>query len=373
MPAWAMAPLLAATTVPPRIDVYTMGQGDDLFERFGHAAICVTYPFRSQRARCFNYGTTDFGSPPEELGWAFLRGNAKFWVSVWDRDRMLQQYVKHDRTVWVQTLPLSPEAAQTVAARLEHDALPENREYVYHHFRDNCSTRVRDIVDGADGGSLEASRTRSAPASFRGAAATRLSGETGLVFAADFLVGRGADVPLSQWDAMFLPDQLRTTLEERYGVAPHVVYERRGKAFAQNRPQTAPLHLAVGAALTSIPALLAGRAARLRLAAALLGTILGLLALVPWCVAALTQVPELRFNEVLLLLLPTDFVLLSSNARLRRQYLAVRLAGLVLASLLLGVGVLRQPLLVLAVAVAAPLAWLWQRHATARFASTTTS
>ncbi|HMR76374.1 MAG TPA: hypothetical protein PKD61_14725, partial [Polyangiaceae bacterium] len=86
--------LIAATALPPQIDVYTMGQGEHLFERFGHAAICVT---RASQSRCYNYGTTDFGSPPEELGYAFLRGTAEFWVSVWDRDRMLQQYKKHDR------------------------------------------------------------------------------------------------------------------------------------------------------------------------------------------------------------------------------------------------------------------------------------
>ena len=96
--------LAAALGSAPTVDVYTMGQGSDLFERFGHAAICVT---RAEGTRCYNYGTTDFASPPEELGWRFLRGDAKFWVSVWPLPRMLEVYRQHDRTVWRQRLPLS--------------------------------------------------------------------------------------------------------------------------------------------------------------------------------------------------------------------------------------------------------------------------
>ena len=47
---------------PPLIDVYTMGPGDELFSRFGHAAICVI-DTQSPLGRCYNYGTADFSTP----------------------------------------------------------------------------------------------------------------------------------------------------------------------------------------------------------------------------------------------------------------------------------------------------------------------
>jgi len=32
-----------ASTLTPHIDLYTMGPGPHIFERFGHAALCVVY------------------------------------------------------------------------------------------------------------------------------------------------------------------------------------------------------------------------------------------------------------------------------------------------------------------------------------------
>ena len=57
----------------------------------------------------------------------------------------MADYTAADRTIWVQRLPLTDAQAVTLAARLEHDARPENREYLYDHFMDNCTTRLRDI------------------------------------------------------------------------------------------------------------------------------------------------------------------------------------------------------------------------------------
>ena len=101
--------MLLSSTVnaAPSIDVYTMGQGDELFSAFGHAAICVTDESQP-RGRCYNYGTADF-TTPVPLTWAFIRGRALFWVSTTDVPHMLHYYVSVGRAVWRQTLALSPD------------------------------------------------------------------------------------------------------------------------------------------------------------------------------------------------------------------------------------------------------------------------
>jgi hypothetical protein len=115
--AVAAAAVLAAQPVP-QIDVYTMGSGDALFHRFGHAAICTVYADDPRASKCFNYGTTDFGSPPSELGWSFVRGHSPFWVSVWPVQRMVDLYVADDRSVWRQRIPLEPAQVIPVAPML---------------------------------------------------------------------------------------------------------------------------------------------------------------------------------------------------------------------------------------------------------------
>src|SRR5581483_2002964 len=105
---WSIV-LFAATLAAPRIELYTMGAGDDLFSAFGHAAICVLDE-QSPRGRCYNYGTADFRTPLP-LTWDFIRGRARFWVSVADLPAMLWLYRQEDRTVYRQRLALSDEQA----------------------------------------------------------------------------------------------------------------------------------------------------------------------------------------------------------------------------------------------------------------------
>jgi hypothetical protein len=61
----------------PIVELYTMGQGDLMFEKFGHAALCIRYARQPRRTRCYNYGTTDFDSVVP-LIWGFLRGRSLF-------------------------------------------------------------------------------------------------------------------------------------------------------------------------------------------------------------------------------------------------------------------------------------------------------
>jgi len=52
----------AIETQPPAIDVLTFGVGDRIFEKFGHAAICLRYHEPHHPTVCFNYGVTDFSA-----------------------------------------------------------------------------------------------------------------------------------------------------------------------------------------------------------------------------------------------------------------------------------------------------------------------
>src|SRR5947207_2198338 len=113
----ALLGVLLLSTQPATVELYTMGPGDDLFSAFGHAAICVR-DARSPAGRCYNYGTADFRTPVP-LTFHFIRGRARFWVSVIDLPRLLWLYRGADRTVYRQRLPLPPAQADALAAALE--------------------------------------------------------------------------------------------------------------------------------------------------------------------------------------------------------------------------------------------------------------
>src|SRR5512144_1981292 len=124
-----------AHAAPPSIELYTMGQGDEIFSAFGHAAICVTGD-DAPAGRCYNYGTADF-TTPVPLTWNFIRGRALFWVSVTDTFHMLRYYEHVGRAVWRQRLTLTPDQAERVAAALAASSDERVKYYRYHHFDDN--------------------------------------------------------------------------------------------------------------------------------------------------------------------------------------------------------------------------------------------
>jgi hypothetical protein len=97
------------------VELYTIGPGDDLFSKFGHAALCVFDEGRTG-GRCFNYGTADF-STPGPLTWEVARGRAEFWVSVSPYREMLRLYLAEDRTIYRQVLPLTATTTSSTTAR----------------------------------------------------------------------------------------------------------------------------------------------------------------------------------------------------------------------------------------------------------------
>ena len=339
----------------PIVELYTMGQGDLMFEKFGHAALCIRFPREPRRTRCYNYGSTDFDSVVP-LFWGFLRGRSVFWVSVSSRARMLEHYREADRSIWRQVIELPPAQAAALADALARDSREENRYYDYHHYRDNCSTRLRDHLDRVTGGALSAARREpSRHGTYREISRRGFAADTALLLASDLILGREADRRPDNYEAMFLPDVLRAEVEARLGARPELVYTRRGPPFASDPGLGGRwLWLALAALLAAPVAasrfLLGGR--RERAAIAVAAVPLALVGLVLWALAVVSPLPEVRWNELLLVFMPWDLVLVVAGPERRRRYARARAAELVLVSLLRAVGLLRQPIWLL---VAMPL------------------
>lgn len=347
------------SALEPVVELYTMGVGEGLFERFGHAAMCLRWPSAPWLDRCVNYGTADFQTPGP-LTWAFLRGRADFWVSTATPGEMLAHYRAVDRTVWRQVLPLTRAETDALVARLDRDTTPETLHFTYHHFNDNCTTRLRDLIDGATGGRLRAgssARPEGGGGTLRDEVRRGFAEETWLLVVSDLVLGRAIDVTPTRWQMMFLPAAFRDEVRERFGAEPVVVYERRGRRIAQDPGWGGRGWLLLLAALLAAPVALSWRAGRReRAALAPAAVTLGLAGAVVWALAIVSALPELRWNEAALVLVPLDLALPLLPERWRRAYARARVAGLAIVAALLAAGVLRQPLWAPLLVAAAPLA-----------------
>jgi hypothetical protein len=97
----------------------------------------------------------------------------------------------------------------------EWNVLPENRDYYYHHFRDNCATRIRDILDRATGGQFRAAYGE-APGRFtlRQHVRRHTWAHPFADWILNFWMGQDIDRPIRVWDEMFLPSEIGMRAEE---------------------------------------------------------------------------------------------------------------------------------------------------------------
>lgn len=392
----------------PFIDVMTFGVGAVVFEKFGHAAICVRYHDEHRDPMCFNFGVTDFheGAP---MIWSFLRGRQEFWVEPLTFAGMMAFYEAEDRDIFVQTLPLTEAQARAVETKLWASLEGPDSRYHYDHFSENCTTRIRDVVNEATEGKLAVGGDAEYPLTYRELGARGYASAPPLVAIADFVFGRSLEDHPTVWEAMWNPAIFRSVIEQRLGAAPRQVYKRKGPEFATGGP-TGRSGILAFTILFALPLLIARSRSRVRLAAcaayaavlayvllqvqpALWSALGGWSLIVPllfvaafagalhprrgetiavvwatlhlvawgvfvWTLVTLSPIPSLQWNECALAVIPLDLVLPFLGPRKRRTYARGRVAILLLASLLCAIGVLVQPLWVPILVAFVPLSIL---------------
>jgi hypothetical protein len=366
----------------PTIELVTMGIGSLAWERHGHIALCVRYQDR-RKDICFNYGIGSFHKPVE-MAWGFFRGTNSFWAGEQTIDHLIQIYAGRNRTVWAQPIPLDPAQKQKVIDALYRDTAPlaerrrmrpdgQNLYYAYDHFWDNCTTRVRDILDDASGGQLSTLKGVATDGkTFRDLARDGFWGMRGFLLITDVAMGRVTDREPDYWERMFLPQFLREGVEKKWGIKPIILYQRQPEL---ERPELAGLDTKAdtdGNGLADVeedkehqsgrvlmvfllfllvaPAIAAryfGRFQRSTLALAIIPQFI--LGGILWFLAIISPLPYVMWNESLLVLLPLDLLLLIMKPEKRKLYARARVAMLGLYVLLNLIGVMKQPILALVI------------------------
>jgi hypothetical protein len=334
----------------PVVTLVTMGIGSLIWERHGHIALCINYENPTDDI-CYNYGIGDFHHALK-MTWGFFRGTNSFWVGRQDPEEMLWVYHHADRSIWVQPLPLTKDEVAKVIDKLEYDVQEEHRYYAYDHFWDNCTTRVRDVLDNATNGSFKAMAAKQPDGNetYRDLARNGFMGMRVPLLITDIAMGRVTDRIPSYWERMFLPDYIREGAQKRWDVAPVQVYTRVGPPPLREGP-SGRLILTFVVLLLTAPAWvsrLVGRFERTGLALAVMPA--AFFGLIFWFLAIISPLPYVRWNETILLLMPFDALLVFLNEPKKRMYARGRVVMLGLVAILMIINVLKAPLFSI---------WLW--------------
>ena len=270
-PGWAQSATGPTPEPGANLTVYlvTMGPGTQVWERFGHNAIYIHDPEHGSD-QAYNYGLFDLRQ--ENFLLRFVQGRMWYWMAGFPAEPYFREYVRDNRSVWIQELEIPPPARLELQRFLEWNERPENRFYHYDYYRDNCSTRVRDALDRFIGGSIR-EQTAALPAGTTYRFHTqRLTANdpptfTGLLLA----LGPGVDRPISAWEEMFLPLKLQEHVRGVTVPGPdgtpvplvrseRTLFESTAPQPPDSPPRWIPWYLGLGVLLGGT-ALLLGRAA----------------------------------------------------------------------------------------------------------------
>lgn len=125
------------------ISLLTCQPHDEVYSLYGHTAIRVEDKANDTDISV-NWGVFDSRKPNFVLRFVF--GLTDYLMGIVPTDHFLMEYEEYGSGVYQQRLNLTASEKRKVLKALEVNYLPENREYRYNFFYDNCTSRARDVL-----------------------------------------------------------------------------------------------------------------------------------------------------------------------------------------------------------------------------------
>lgn len=186
---------------------------------YGHSAILAIYS--DGTAHYYTYRLHWAESVPQAASSAL--GMSTFRLDRLDLADAIADYDQQGRGLRAMGLGLDPGVERAFIDALEAERVAtRNEPLTYDAVADNCSTRIRDLVDEAMGGRLAAA-TQGVPA---GSAwelfLPYMAHDVGTRLALEILLGPHVDEPMDAWQSLFLPERLEAEVAGLEGVGPAV-------------------------------------------------------------------------------------------------------------------------------------------------------
>jgi hypothetical protein len=213
------------------VSILTCGPSKMIHAIYGHTAIRVKDSVQGLDI-VFNYGVFSFSKP--NFVYRFAKGQTDYMLAPERYDDFYEGYVSRGRSIHEQVLDLSLTDKQRLWNFLVENAKPENREYRYNFFLDNCATRVRDVIKNQIDGDIVFPKDGEG-ITFRQHINHYQKVLPWADFGIDLALGSPADRVATAYQEMFLPDYLmkhfgHAQIETNNGTRPlvretHKIYE----------------------------------------------------------------------------------------------------------------------------------------------------
>ena len=196
-----------------RISLLTASPGEELYTTFGHSALRVTDSV-SNTDIVYNYGTFNFDEPGFYT--KFIRGKLLYYLSREYFESFKQSYQQENRSLTEQVLNFNCDEKQEVLRLLDQNLAPQNLHYKYDFLFDNCTTRLRDLVEKAGEGRVHFTPVLNSEKTFRNLIHQYLDNndKKWSKLGIDILLGSRTDAIMQPREVMFLPDYLMYSFDK---------------------------------------------------------------------------------------------------------------------------------------------------------------
>lgn len=188
-----------------------IGQGDPVYSLFGHTGIAIK---NKEDGRDIFYDFGNFSFEEDKFFENFAFGHMLYMAYAAYTKSYIASVLQEKRNITEYVLNLSAENKLEMYNDLSTMILPENRNYLYHHYKDNCSTRIRDYIDNAVDGQLKIKTEVYEGSTFRKSYLRFTAHKTGVGPALSVLQGPEIDKDITIWQEMYLPDTLENAIKD---------------------------------------------------------------------------------------------------------------------------------------------------------------
>jgi hypothetical protein len=208
-----------------RISLLTCTPGEELYSTFGHSALRITDSV-SNSDIVYNYGTFNFDEPGFYT--KFIRGKLSFYLSTDDFDSFKYSYQQENRGITEQVLNLTCMEKYNMLLLLQTNLMGKNRFYKYDFTFDNCTTRLRDLLEKTADFPVRFGEVLRKKSTFRDLIYEYLdyNDKQWSKLGIDILLGSRLDVKAKPREVMFLPDYLMRSFDSTTIGSRQLVYEK---------------------------------------------------------------------------------------------------------------------------------------------------
>lgn len=204
--------IVSQMSTTPEVYLITCGPGTETYSLYGHTALRIVMP-ENKSDIVYNWGLFDFSTP--NFAWKFAKGRLDYILGAETFQRFLQGYFYEQRYVYSQRINLDPEETEKLLELVAENLKPENVKYRYDFFYDDCSTRIRDLLEKSIGENLlyPPVENKELP-TFREMVGKYQTSKPWLSFGINLIMGSTADRKAIFRDRMFLPIDMMNSLSE---------------------------------------------------------------------------------------------------------------------------------------------------------------